>query len=174
VLLSARRAAWAIADFEITEEGNSKLAYATQNGRGTECYRAPELITRDSHVVSMKSDIWALGCILYELLSGKIAFRDEFQVFQYAFLQWELEDPSLPEQGTPQMRTVLRNLIESMLDAYWWKRPSASEVLDALKSIYGSTTDVCLRLENIDGYGQPIGLYHDSESWDRVSWKQCW
>jgi serine/threonine protein kinase len=174
VLLSARRAAWAIADFEITVEGTSKRAYTTKYARGTECYRAPELITRDSPVVSMKSDIWALGCILYELLSAKTAFRDEIHVYQYTFHHWKLDDPSLPEQGNPQMRAVLRNLVQSMLDAYWWKRPSASEILDALKSFYDSTTDVYLLVEKLDGYGQPIGLYHDSESWDRVSWKQCW
>lgn len=40
---------------------------------GTPYYMAPELF-QDDGVYSFYSDIWALGCVLYELASGKPPF----------------------------------------------------------------------------------------------------
>jgi serine/threonine protein kinase len=41
--------------------------------RGSPGYVAPELLY--SGICSRKGDIWSIGCILYELASGKMAFR---------------------------------------------------------------------------------------------------
>jgi len=42
----------------------------------TPCYTAPELFSEDG-VYSYKTELWALGCILYELASGQVPFFDE-------------------------------------------------------------------------------------------------
>ena len=41
----------------------------------TPCYTAPELFIKDGKY-SFKSDLWALGCILYELAVGQVSFFD--------------------------------------------------------------------------------------------------
>ena len=41
----------------------------------TPCYTAPELFNIDSDF-SFKGDLWALGCIMYEMAVGKVPFYD--------------------------------------------------------------------------------------------------
>ena len=48
-----------------------------RNKRGlSPCYTAPEIFT-DEGTFSFKSDLWALGCIMYEMASGEVPFKDE-------------------------------------------------------------------------------------------------
>ena len=42
----------------------------------TPCYTAPELFS-DNGVYSFKSDLWALGCIMYEMAIGQVPFFEE-------------------------------------------------------------------------------------------------
>ena len=42
---------------------------------GSSCYLSPEVL--DGEKASTKSDLWAVGCILYQLLTGTILFHDD-------------------------------------------------------------------------------------------------
>ena len=42
---------------------------------GSSCYLSPEVL--DGEKASTKSDLWAVGCILYQLLTGAILFHDD-------------------------------------------------------------------------------------------------
>ena len=42
----------------------------------TPCYTAPELFS-DERAYSFKSNLWALGCIMYEMAVGRVQFLDE-------------------------------------------------------------------------------------------------
>jgi len=50
---------------------------------GTEGYRSPELLSDDPSFTN-KSDIWALGCVVFELVSGTSLFRSDFHTREYA------------------------------------------------------------------------------------------
>src|ERR1700734_2970560 len=52
-------------------------------GSGSPGYRAPELI-RENGSFSPSVDVWALGCILYEIAKKKSAFKDDNSVRYYA------------------------------------------------------------------------------------------
>ncbi|KAM4706809.1 inactive serine/threonine-protein kinase PLK5 [Discoglossus pictus] len=52
---------------------------------GTPNYLAPEVLSKDGH--SFKSDIWALGCIIYTMLTGYSPFRARSQKEMYYFIQ---------------------------------------------------------------------------------------
>jgi serine/threonine protein kinase len=88
VLYSSSTNAWKIADFGFTSEGSSKRTVFSKNSRGTEGYRAPELV-RDNSVYNQKVDIWAFGCIFYEIVAESKAFDDDWQVRQY----WQSQEP---------------------------------------------------------------------------------
>jgi serine/threonine protein kinase len=80
-----RRYRWKLADFGISTAGTAKRLIATKHSRGTQGHRAPEIIFSEPTVPSYtnKVDIWGLGLILYQLLTGKNAFQSDFDVMQY-------------------------------------------------------------------------------------------
>jgi serine/threonine-protein kinase len=114
-------------------------ASATYTARGgTIAYMAPEqFVTGQS---SVRSDLWALGVILYELVSGRHPFSrpdaDEFQSIRA--IQF-LDPPSLAEccpQIAPQIPSEMESVIRKLLaktpaDRY----ASAADVREALKTI---------------------------------------
>lgn len=124
---------WKIADFGLTMEGDSQLAHTTRYSRGTPCYRAPELIRNDFETLSKytnKVDIWALGCILFELLFAKKAFASDFAVRDYSqnnTSSWKrLELPF--EQDTildEAEKGFVSRMIHEMLELDVNKRPTA-------------------------------------------------
>ena len=57
--------------------GKMTIADIRRNKRGlSPCYTAPEIFT-DEGTFSFKSDLWALGCIMFEMASGEVPFKDE-------------------------------------------------------------------------------------------------
>ncbi len=67
-----------ITDFGLAKalESNSPALHETRSGMamGTPSYMAPEQI-RDAKTVDGRADVFALGCILYEMVCGQQAFR---------------------------------------------------------------------------------------------------
>ena len=53
----------------------------TEFARGTPGYRAPELLVQEKY--DDKVDIWAMGCILYELVTGERLFSSDIAVLEY-------------------------------------------------------------------------------------------
>src|ERR1700730_12991227 len=82
VLYSRQADAWKIADFGLTSEGTSKKYQATVYSRGTACYRSPELVRRLGF--NNKADIWALGCVIYELVFRGRMFTSDIDVHEHA------------------------------------------------------------------------------------------
>lgn len=78
---------WKLTDFGYVSEGSYKNPALTQNTRGTFVYQPSEiaLLTQENvPVITNKADIWALGCVLYELATGRKAFSEQ-TLFAYSF-----------------------------------------------------------------------------------------
>jgi serine/threonine-protein kinase len=113
---------------------DAKLA-ATYTARGgTIRYMAPEqFVTGHS---SVQSDIWALGVILYELVSGRYPFaRPDAEDFQ-AIRSIQFAEPPELSEVAPNITAELRSVIGTCLE----KNPSAryasaADVREALKTI---------------------------------------
>jgi serine/threonine protein kinase/Tol biopolymer transport system component len=82
---------------------------------GTPGYMSPEQ-TR-GEVVDQRTDIWAFGCLLYELLSGKRAFRgDSSQETGAAVLAREPDWQTLPAKTPARIRELLRQCLQKDAD----------------------------------------------------------
>ncbi|EDV22426.1 Serine/threonine-protein kinase NLK2 [Trichoplax sp. H2] len=64
----------------------------------TQYYRAPEILTGSPHYTS-KLDIWSVGCIMAEMISGKVLFEASGPVKQLDMITDYLGTPSLSEFG---------------------------------------------------------------------------
>lgn len=141
MLLSVKDNAWKITDFGLSSEGTSRIAYTTRHSRGTPCYRAPELIRQESHSFFTKnSDIWALGCIFYELAFKEKAFPDDYHVFEFIRHKRKPQIHSLPVDT--QSSCYIGEFIYRMLEIDWWRRPSARDVRQAIDTFFDGTTRV--------------------------------
>ncbi|XP_038693694.1 mitogen-activated protein kinase kinase kinase 2-like [Tripterygium wilfordii] len=66
-----------IADFGLAKRGRkSKRTRYDRYLRGTAMYMAPEVVL--DHVQEAPADIWALGCLVLEMLTGKSPWDSEF------------------------------------------------------------------------------------------------
>jgi serine/threonine-protein kinase len=85
---------------------------ATRQGAvlGTAAYMSPEQ-ARGMHV-DKRTDIWAFGCILYEMLTGRAAFaRATFSDTIAATLEHEPDWQSLPAATPPAIRRLLKRCL---------------------------------------------------------------
>jgi serine/threonine protein kinase len=104
--------------------------------RGTVGYRAAELFYEEA-TFTKKVDIWALGCILYELVVGKKLFPSDYDTREYAVAKKMLQI-SLPSSIDEDVGSSLSNLIREMLRITPKDRPSAEE----LNKLFCILTDI--------------------------------
>ena len=88
-------------------------AMGTEEGRvlGTPAYMSPEQARGKS--VDKRTDIWAFGCVLYELLTGRRAFQGETTTeILAAVLRGEPDWQALPETTPVSIRALLRRCLQ--------------------------------------------------------------
>ena len=113
---------------DLTQEKDQK--------KGTPCYMAPELFQEDG-IHSFYSDLWSLGCVLYELSSGQPPFMsNSFQ----DLVNKILNEAFVPVPDlSPEMNQLLRELLqkdcskrisweELVLSPAWSRRGEGFEV----------------------------------------------
>jgi serine/threonine-protein kinase len=110
-----------LARYEAGDAGSSidltaspTLAYAgTQAGiiLGTAAYMSPE--QAKGRAVDKRSDVWAFGCLLFEMLSGKKAFEGEdVSDTLAAILRGEPDWSALPSDVPPTVRSLIKRCLE--------------------------------------------------------------
>lgn len=111
-----------IGDFGIARVLQSTYDYA-QTAIGTPYYLSPEICQEKPY--NQKSDIWSLGCILYEIVTLKHAF-DATSMKALVFKILRGSYPEIPKVYSQE----LRELISEMLTKEPEKRPSIKKILD--------------------------------------------
>ena len=78
---------------------------------GTAAYMAPE--QAKGHRVDKRADVWAFGCVLFEMLAGRRAFEGgDVADTLAAVLRSEPDWSALPADTPPAVRAVLRRCLE--------------------------------------------------------------
>ncbi len=103
----------AVADGDAGSDGSPVHDTATQTGvvMGTAAYMSPEQAKGEK--VDKRTDIWAFGCLLYEMLTGRKAFAgDTWAEIAAAVLHNEPHWPALPSEMPLGVRMVLERCLE--------------------------------------------------------------
>jgi len=101
---------------------------------GTAAYMAPE--QAKGGIVDQRSDIFAFGCVLYEMLTGQQAFQaDSVSEILASVLKSDPDLSLLPPKLNPRLRELLRRCLEKNPRKRWY---AAGDVRLELQSIINS------------------------------------
>ena len=106
-------------DVNLSQSPTLSMA-ATQQGviLGTAAYMSPEQAR--GVTVDKRADIWAFGCVLYEMLTGRQVFKGELMSDVMAsVLKSDPDYKGLPPAIHPQLRAVLRRCLEKEPKQRW-------------------------------------------------------
>lgn len=118
-----------ILDFGVAKLSGRTMLTKTHSTIGTAAYMSPEQAKGES--VDARSDLWAIGVVMYEMLAGQHPFRGEHE----AALIYEILniDPPPLHQRRPGLPGHVTELVGSLLQRDPARRPpSASEVIRIL------------------------------------------
>ena len=108
---------------------------------GTAAYMSPE--QAKGRAADKRSDVWAFGCVLYEMLTGARAFQgDDVSDTLAAVLRGEPDWTALPASTPPPIRRLLRRCLEKdrkrRLDSAADARLEIEEALTAPSAVDGA------------------------------------
>lgn len=149
----------------MTAEATSKIGRRTRYSRGTENYRAPELLREEAEYTN-KVDIWALGCILHELVTSKPTFRSDWEIRE-RYITEIVPKISIPELSSEFLRHQLRDNIQDLLHREPKERPRASD----LRGIFQSYSLVLIPI--IASVLPPTAPYPTYAEWKQMALGLC-
>jgi eukaryotic-like serine/threonine-protein kinase len=122
-----------------TDEQTQTAPLETNPGAvlGTAAYMSPEQVRGEP--ADHRSDIFSFGCVLYEMLSGKVAFRRDNAVeTMNAILKEEPAEFSGPDRGFPPgLERIARKCLEKAPDQ---RIQSASDLAFSIEALSGIST----------------------------------
>jgi serine/threonine protein kinase/Flp pilus assembly protein TadD len=123
-----------IMDFGLAKVKDSGLTTRVGTTMGTAAYMSPEQASGEK--VDHRTDIWSLGIILYELLTGELPFKADYEAaWTYVVLN---KDPLKPSELDRKIPANVDSLLLKMLEKDREKRySSAEEIMKDLDKIRG-------------------------------------
>ena len=128
-----------VADFGLAkrETGDDSLAIENQLV-GTPAYMSPEQANADHKAIDRRSDVYSLGAIFYELLTGQRVFRGELSMLLH---QIQHAAPTPPRKVQPSVPRELEAICLKCLEKNRDKRyATAQELADDLHLFVGGET----------------------------------
>lgn len=134
-VLSTADGSWKVADFGIAKVVDADLTLtATSEVLGSPSYMAPERVT--GHEATLRSDLYSVGVLMYEALSGRKPFADEHPVATAMRIRDGEHDPLT--SVLPERHRTLAELVERAMSLNPHERfGSAREMIEALNAREG-------------------------------------
>jgi serine/threonine protein kinase len=142
-------------DFGLAQLADRTKLTATGMKLGTPAYMSPE--QTEGKAAGRGTDIWALGVVLYEMVTGRLPFAGELEAaVAYAILHTEPEPPTALRSGIPVEldRVIAKVLAKDPAERY----QHVEELLVDLR-----------RLEREQATRQPSLLHHQREGLSRAA-----
>jgi len=121
-----------LGDFGVSKRILAQAITTFHTQVSTPVYSAPEVMGLDSNSETSNYtnsvDIWSLGCVIYELLTGAKLFVSEGQVSRYYFDKWPFPENKL-KGLSPPIDDVGISLLKSMLVIQPEDRPTVASAL---------------------------------------------
>jgi|GEM_PF-5895910 len=119
---------------KLLDFGLAKVAGATTLTRlgsspGTPAYKSPEQTKGEK--VDPRSDLWALGVVLYEMVTGRVPFGGEYE---HAVIYSILNEPPRPLEGEfpPELAAVIQRVLAKTPEARYATAEDLVEDLDRI------------------------------------------
>ncbi|MBK9143405.1 MAG: protein kinase [Candidatus Melainabacteria bacterium] len=104
---------------------------------GSPAYMSPESANGD--MLDQRSDIYSIGCVMFELLTGRLPFEAE-SVMQMMLMRTEKPAPKLSEVSdlpfSPRIEEIVGRCLELSPEARYKTMDELCERLDALETVY--------------------------------------
>jgi serine/threonine protein kinase len=116
-----------LSDFGLSKiiDSESKKSFST---KGTPAWMAPEIITQQHY--SCASDIWALGCTILEMVTGKIPWSEVGKKDPIHLMVHIATTNTVPQIPFARISPALGDLLTKCLERDPTKRPSAAQLLN--------------------------------------------
>jgi NIMA (never in mitosis gene a)-related kinase len=107
-------------DFSLSKQIES-ISNCVQNLIGICVYMSPEMINKESY--NINTDIWSLGCIIFELMSLNHPFSDDITKYMDLIIQ-----QAIPKYNNIHHSIELIKLVQQMICYNSFERISLSEL----------------------------------------------
>ncbi len=125
-----------VADFGLAQLAKRASTISGNPIVGTPAYMSPEQIAGDK--ADSRSDVYSLGIVLYEMLSGRLPFRSRGkELTEILYGHTHLTPPLVPNLTTDVQRVVDRALAKDAADRF----STAGEFAKALEAAIAKETD---------------------------------